>query len=66
MPAKGDSVGEEELHLSASISEMNAISHEDSIFVFNELPARQYKVEFRYLFNLYTRFTQLLERSPSP
>ncbi|KAK8810885.1 hypothetical protein WA556_003968 [Blastocystis sp. ATCC 50177/Nand II] len=44
MPAKGDSVGAEELHLSASISEMEIISHEDSIFVFNGLPARQYEI----------------------
>ena len=51
MPAKGDSVGEEELHLSASISEMEIISHEDSIFVFNGLPARQYEVAICSPFN---------------
>ena len=51
MPAKGDSVGEEELHLSASISEMDIISHEDSIFVFNGLPARQYEVAICSPFN---------------
>ena len=44
MPPKGDRVGNEEIHLSASLSEMQIVNKSDCMLVYEGLPARRYNV----------------------
>ena len=44
MPPKGDRVGNEEIYLSASLSEMHIVNKSDSMLVYEGLLARRHSV----------------------